>query len=245
MKKFLTWILNHLKLVLGIVTILVTATVVGLVMLNSYTSYQAYEERYNANDLDIRSRVAAEPKRMDIEDDFITYNDDGSIKETKSNYQNQLTAWAEDLKVETEQDEYLVSDSSKLNSYIDSLAEKGGKISYKMTLSAKSFVDIDFVLSSEKENVVNEEDVYGSLDILSNVDFVINGEIMEENLDIKNSGNGPEWHHLVMAGFALPEGDFTIEIRSKSGKEKNMPQVRNISILSSANAAVATEEATE
>ena len=237
MKKVLIWMLNHLKLILISLTVVVTAAVVGLVMLNSYNAYKEYEKKYDQNDLDIRSIAAAEPKRIDFEDDFVEYKADGAISKTKSKYKNKLTAWAEDLTVETTSEETLVKGDSKLNTYIPTL-EKGGTVSYAMTLDNKSFVDIDFVISSELKNDKEDSVVYGVEDLLSSVDFVINGEVMEDVIALENSGKGVEWHHLVMAGFALPEGEFTVAIKSKTGMLTSMPEIRNISFFASANISV-------
>ena len=233
MKKVLTWILNHLVLILGVVVLAVTAAVIGSVMYNSYRSYKAYEEKYYQNDLDLRSLSPADPTRIDFEDDFVTYNDDGSIKNTKSTYKNQLTAWAKDMNVKTTQEEKFVQGSSVLDSYIPTL-EKGGSISINLLIEEKSFMDLDFVISSEYSKETDEGTKYGVDELLNNVSFVINGVTMEEEINLSNSGNGIEWHHLVMAGFALPEGHVTIEIKNNSNKGNLMPEVRNISIFTSA-----------
>lgn len=238
MNKFTTWILNHLKLVLGIVTFTVTFVVIGVVMLSSYNSYQDYEKRYNATDLEVRSAAAASPNRIEFEDDYVTYNNDGSVKSTKSSYKNSFTAWAEDLKVTSSSSEKLVVGDSLLNSYIPNLSA-GGKIALNLTLSEKSFVDIDFVISSDVESQTDEGTVYGVKDLLSSVTFSINGENMEETIDIVSDGPGLNWQHLVMAGFALPAGDLTIEIQSQSNKSKLMPAVRNITVIANADVAFA------
>ena len=216
MKKFGTWCLNHLRLLLGIVTFFVTFLVVGLVMLNSHNAYLAYEKAFIQTDLDVRSMSAAQPTLVEIDDNF------------KSEYKNQLVMAANELKVETTQSSSLVDDD-----YID-LTEKGGSISVALELEEKSFVDIDFVISSKYEQTVEEEKVYGVKDLISNVTFTINGETVEDELvDLPNSGDGLEWHHLIMAGFALPEGPVTVKIESNSGKNALMPQLQSISFYSS------------
>ncbi len=216
MKKVGEWFLNHLKLVLAILTFGITFIVIGVVMLNSYTSYQKYEKLFDANDLEVRSNYAAEPKRIDFEDNF------------KSEYKNKLSFAAADLTVETTQDSYIEND------YID-LTEKGGKISTILSLEEKSFVDIEFVISSEYESKdADENTIYGVQDLLSNVNFVVNGELMEDVIDLANEGNGQEWHHLIMAGFALPVGSVNVTISAESSKAKMMPQLQSITFYSSA-----------
>lgn len=224
MNKVGEWFLNHLKLVLAILTFGITFTIIGVVMLNSYTSYQAYAKKFDANDLEVRSLAAAEPKRIEFEDNF------------KSEYKNKLSLAASDLAVETTQDSYLNND------YID-LTEKGGKVSVALSLEEKSFVDIEFVISSENESQdADKNTVYGVSDLLSNVSFVINGSLMEDVIDLANEGNGQEWHHLVMAGFALPAGPVNVTISAESSKAKMMPQLQSITFYSSAVLSVPSAE---
>ena len=222
MKKVLTWILNHLRIILALIVFPVALLVVGGIVLKSYTSYQAYEKRYDAMDLDVRSQSPAAPKRIDFEDDF------------KSNCKQELSFNAADMNVKTTQEEYLVGD------YID-LTEKGGSVSFALNLEEKSFVDIVFSISSEYKTTVDDEEVYGVENLLTNANFLINGETMEDVVDLKNSGNGPEFHKLVMAGFALPAGDVNVTISSLSGKNALMPQLQNVTFYSNAKLEVATK----
>ena len=109
MKKIGTWILNHAVLVLAIFTFGITLIVIGGVMLNSRLSYDAYEERYNENDLAVRSLSPAQPTNIEILDNF------------KSKQKKKLEFGAEDLKVTSSQQEYIVDD------YIY-LTQAGGEI---------------------------------------------------------------------------------------------------------------------
>lgn len=226
MKKVGTWLLNNLKWIFALVVVAVTAIVVANTMLGSYNDYKAYESTYYENDLEVRSNAPANPLSIEIDDDFASYDANLNVTSTKSRYANKQTVSVEDLKVTTTQAEYIVED------YID-LTEKGGTIALAMTLEEKSFVDIDFVISSVRETKVDDEVTYGVKDLLANVDFIVNGETMEETVDLENSSSDPEWHHLVMSGFALPAGDVTVTIKSKSSKAAMMPQLRNISLFSS------------
>ena len=224
MKKFGTWLLNHLGIILGVVTFAVTFAVIGIVMLNSHNSYLAYEKQFNETDLEIRSLSGAQPKLIEINDNF------------KSEYKNKLALAADELKVTTSQEEYMVDD------YID-LTTAGGKISTKLTLEQKSFVDIDFEIKTEyvKEAASEEEeDEFGIKDLISNVQFVVNGETMEEEaVNLVEEG----FHHLVMVSFALPAGDVTVEMQSTSGKNALMPQLKGITFYSSQVLSVAEEAA--
>ena len=225
MKKFGSWVLDHLKLVFTILTFGITLIVIGLVMLTSYTSYKAYEKKFNQNDLDIRSLSPAQPTSIEIADKF------------KSQFKKRFTfeAGMEELKVTTSQQEYLIGD------YID-LTTSGGTISTSLELEEKSFVDIVFTLSSEYKVTEEDGDVYGVKDLLSNSGFVVNGEAMEEVINLENSGPGQEWHQLVMSGFALPAGPVNVTISSASGKAAMMPQLKSITFYSSKPLSLPSEE---
>ena len=225
MKKVLTWILNHLGIILGVIVFAVTFAVIGSVMLNSKKAYDAYEKQFNQTDLEVRSVSAAQPKLIEINDSF------------KSEYKNSLKLDADELNVITTQESYLSGD------YID-LTEKGGSVNVKLALEEKSFVDIDFEIATEyvKAASGDDEEVPGIQDLLSDVQFVVNGETMEEEgVILDNEG----WHHLLMVSFALPEGDVTVEMKSTSGKNALMPQLKSISFYSSAVLEVAAEEVPE
>ena len=212
MKKVLTWILNHLAIVLGVVVFTTVLVVSGCIMLKSHKDYQAYEVQYNENDLEVRSLFDAQPKYIEIADNF------------KSEYKNELALAADELTVTSSSDTYMVGD------YID-LSSTGGSISVNLSLEERSFVDIDFLLSTEYEYKVDGETEVGIKELLSNVTFVVNGQTMEEE-GINLNGDG--WHHLVMVGFALPEGDVTVKMQSNSGKNAMMPLLKNITFHSSA-----------
>lgn len=213
MSKFGSWVRDHLKLIFTILTFTITLVVIGVVMLNSYTSYKKYEANFNQNDLDVRSLSPAQPTNTEISDNF------------KSQYSKKYSFNAEDLTVSKE--DAIVED------YVD-LTTGGGTISAALALEEKAFVDIVFTISSSYK-VTNEDgdDVYGVTDLLSNVNFVVNGEVMDDVVDLPNNGDGLEWHKLVMSGFAIPAGPISVTISSNSGKQAMMPQVQNITFFSS------------
>ena len=222
MKKFTTWVLDHLKIVAAILVFGVTLIVIGVVMLNSFTSYQKYERDFEQNDLNVRSLSPAQPVNSEIIDDF------------KSSYKNELSFDAKDLKVTTNQTEYLVND------YID-LTDSGGSIAINLELEQKAFVDVVFTVSSEYMVTEDEKSVYGVKDLLNNTSFVINGETMEDVVDLPNAGAGQEWHRLVLAKFALPAGAVKVTVANASGKAAQMPQIKNISFFSSQPLTIAQE----
>lgn len=214
MKKVGTWFLNNLKWIFVVVVLAVTGAVISNNMISSYNSYKAYESAYDQNDLEIRSNAAAAPKYIEINDDF------------KTKYNNEFVLSPEDLVVSTSAEEYMVDD------YID-LTSKGGSINLTLTLEEKSFVDIKFEVASVMETVENEETVYGVKDLLNNVSFSINGEKMDDEVDLPNESGDVEFHNLIMAGFALPAGDVAITIKNNSGKNAYMPLLRGITLFSS------------
>lgn len=223
MKKVINWILNHFVLVGGLLTLVIILGVIGGMMLNSHLSYQEYEKRYDAMDLDVRSAAPAAPGYIEFDNQF------------KSRYPNSLTLTAQELTVTTSQEEYIVND------YID-LTTSGGKISVKLSLEEKSFVDIDFEVATEYITPAaseEDEDEFGIKDLISNVKFTINGESMEEKgVDLVNEG----FNHLIMARFALPAGDVTVEMESLSGKAAMMPQLKGIAFYSTQQLSIAAEE---
>lgn len=223
MKKVINWILNHFVLVGGLLTLVIILGVIGGMMLNSHLSYQAYEKRYDEIDLDVRSAAPATPGYIEFDNQF------------KSRYPNSLTLTAQELTVTTSQEEYIVND------YID-LTTSGGKISVKLSLEEKSFVDIDFEVATKYITPAaseEDEDEFGIKDLISNVKFTINGESMEEKgVDLVNEG----FNHLIMARFALPAGDVTVEMESLSGKAALMPQLKGIAFYSTQQLSLAAEE---
>ena len=219
------WIINHLRAFTAIVVFGITFIIIGVVMIASYGSYKAYERNYYQNDLETRSVAAAAPTAIEINDNFASYNNDGSLQKSASKLKQNVTAWAEDLKVSKEV--AVVSGSNRLDSYLPGLSS-GGTVSVKLDLAQKAFVDIDFVVSS---NYKKDNAIVTTEDLLSNVSFKVNGEVMDEVVDLESDGSEQNWHHVVMSNFALPEGQITIEITNVKNKAAYMPNIRNISIF--------------
>ena len=228
MKKVLNWIINHLVLVVGIIVLVTTLGVVGGKMLKSKSDYGAYEDKYDVNDLEVRSMYDAQPKNVEIIDKFVSYDNNGNIKSNKSGRKNALNVVPEEFTVTTSQQSYISEEG-----YVD-LTASGGKVEISLKLEEKSFVDINFRISSQNSYVENEEEKYGVKELLSNVNFIVNNQTMEGNVNLENSSaNSPEWHNLVMSGFALPAGDVKVVIQNISGKQAMMPNIQCISFFSS------------
>ena len=186
------WILNHLKIVAAILVFGITFIIVGLVMLNSYNSYKDYEKKYYANDLEVRSALAAAPKMVEVNDEF------------KTKYKYTINANAADYNTD-------------------------GTINLALYLDAKSFADIELVVNGKYTD-----------NLLANMSVKVNDSLVED--DTVEFGTKPaegeeaeaEEHHVVFNNFALPEGDFKIEI----SKLKNV-EVNEINVYTSANVALA------
>ena len=186
------WILNHLKIVAAILVFGITAVIIAGVMLGSYASYKDYEKKYYANDLEIRSALAAAPKMVAVNDQF------------KSKYQYTFNADAADYNTD-------------------------GTIKVALYLDAKSFADIEIVVNAKYTN-----------NLLSNMEVKVNDSLVED--DTVEFGSKPaegeeaevEEHRVVFSNFALPEGNFDIEI----GKLKNT-EISQINVFTSAKAALA------
>ena len=184
------WILKHFKISLAVLMFGVTAIVVTIVMVSSYTSYKSYEKTYYANDLEVRSASAAAPKTIAINDKF------------KSQYKKSVKA---------EASEYATD----------------GNVAVNLELAEKSFADIDVYFN------------YGATEnLLANMNIKVNDSlIQQDNLKLDIEGEETEWHHLVMSNFALPEGEFKIQIEGIKNKE--MPEIGNIAIFTSAQVSFA------
>ncbi|MBO6262301.1 MAG: hypothetical protein J6N95_06840 [Bacilli bacterium] len=173
------WFLKHFKIALAILMFGVTAIVVSVVMISSYTSYKNYEKTYYANDLEVRSTSAAAPKTVEINDTF------------KSKYKKSVSA---------EANEYTTD----------------GKIALDLFLEEKSFADIDIHLNYEVSD-----------NLMENMNIKVNGSLIEDEIAYKADG----WHHLILANFALPQGDLKVEIEGVKNKE--MPEIGNIKVFAS------------
>jgi hypothetical protein len=126
MKKFLNWVLNHLKTVLAIVTFTTTIVVIGVVMLNSYNSYKAYEAEYYESDLVTRSEFPPAPKGIFLDNGF------------SSKYKNVLVGGEDELVVSANKVEFSFNLSEK--SFVD----------------IKFYLDVNYVVNSQEPEEVKD-----------------------------------------------------------------------------------------
>ena len=222
MKKVLTWIINHLRIVIGAIAVVALVIVGVSVMVVSYNKYLAEDKKFNENDLLVRSAVEAAPKNININDKFASYKNDGSLKSTKSKLKNSKTAWADELKTDAE---VTLQGQGKTGTYIPNFA---GTVSLDLTVSELTFVDIDFVISSSYVS----DTTYDTKELLDQVNFKVNNAAIEgKDITLANETGEVEFHHLVMKGFAIAAGDLKISISTTSAKANYMPAVRNISVF--------------
>ena len=234
MKKVLSWIVNHLRLVITLSVVAVTLVVVGSVMLSSYISYKNYETQYNADDLEARSKVEPAPKGVDINDKYASFDGNGNVKSSKG-YSKKLTAIATDLTIEqpqnTKEADIVTAVGEGGDAYVPCL-KTDGSVYMTFEVSGQSTnADIIFRLSSSYSKTEDGETTYGIKDLFSYINFKINGIVMDGDVDLPNSSEDQEWHLLVMKNFALAEGQYKVEISPIADKGEYMPDIRSISVL--------------
>ena len=107
----------------------------------------------------------------------------------------------------------------------DNHPDVDGKFIVNMEIKAKSFMDIDIIFNSES-----------TTDLLSLMNIKVNDSLIEESgLVVDRDGDGEaEWHHLIMSDFALPAGEFKLEIAPIA--KKTMPDIQKITFYTSADA---------
>lgn len=126
-------------------------------------------------------------------------------------------------------DEMVTAPAQEVNDgYIASFQ---GKIDIVIDLDDKSFVDLEFVVRVS-------DDVE---DLFANVNFRVNDSLMEDEVTLP----GGNFEHLVLFGFALPEGKTTISVEAKNNKLAAMPDVESITFHSNAGASIHVDEVEE
>lgn len=234
MKKVLSWIVNHLRLVIAVTVSAVTLIVVGSVMLNSYISYKNYEAQCNADDLEARAKVEPAPKGVDINDKYASFGNDGNVKSSKG-YSKKLTALATDLIIEqptsTKDEDKVEVVGEGGDAYVPCLKTDGSVYMTFLVPDQNTNADIIFRLSSPYSKTEDDETIYGVKDLFSYVNFKVNDIVMDGEVDLMNSGEDQDWHLLVMKNFALAEGEYKVEISPIAGKGEFMPDIRSISVL--------------
>ena len=121
------------------------------------------------------------------------------------------------------------------------LTQSGGKIEAAVEIEEKAFVDIVFTISSEYKVTEDGKDVYGIKDLLSNVGLVVNGEKMDDVVDLPDEN----WYQLALTGFAIPAGNVEVTLSNVSGKNSMMPKIRDVTFYSSQRLSLPDEEAAD
>ena len=233
MKKVLTWILNHLKLVVAVTTAVVTLIVVGCVMLASNAAYKANVKKYDENDLRVRSALEASPRTMRINDDFAKYNEKG-VTSTKSTTKNKFTAFADELIIDTN---CSLDGEGKLDTCVVT-GSSGGEVALNLTVDKTTFVDIDFVIATTYFDELKKDE---TSDILDKVSITVNNATVEGSVRYVKTIES-NYHHLVMTGFAIPAGDLNIKFKTTSATGDAVTGIRNISVFADATIATSTAE---
>ena len=234
MKKFVSWILSHLRLVIALSVVTVTLVVVCSVMLHSYVSYKSYEAQVNADDLEARSKVEPAPKGVDINDKYVSFDNNGNAKSSKG-YSKKLTAIAADLKItqptNTKAEDIVTAVGEGGDAYVPCLKTDGGVAMAFSIADRPTNADIVFRVSSPYSKTENGETTYGVKDLFSYVNFKVNDIPMDGEVDLLNDGEEQQWHLIVMKNFALAEGEYKVEVSPIAGKGEYMPDIRSITVL--------------
>jgi len=102
-----------------------------------------------------------------------------------------------------------------------------GTINLGLYLDAKSFADIEVVVSTTYTN-----------NLLANMNIKVNDSLVEDDTIVfgkqVEAEQPVEEHHLVMSNFALPEGDFAISISDLKDTE-----IKTIKVFTSAKVKLA------
>ena len=234
------WFEKHLTLavVLGIGVPCLLAS--GIVMIVDRASYAAYEKQYDQEAEEIRAAFPALPKEVVLDNDYISYNADGSdIASTKSAYKKSFLYYARDAVVAPlSQDvaqKYEKTDDTMLGEYITGLDRRGGAITF--TFRAPTHGDCDIAIAMQT-NWVDENGDYHELENIT--DFI---NIQSNGLDVKTSeiplSVSDGFQHLVLKDAHLIKGEntltFTTNAYNTFGNKDSilyiMPNIRNVVLL--------------
>ena len=240
MANFLNWVKSHLNLavVLGVgVPCLLAA---GIVVAVDRASYAAYEAEYEKQAEELRATFPALPKGAVIDNDFLTYNADGSdVSSSKSSYTKSFLYYARDAVVaplsEQVAQEYVKTDDSMLGEYITGLDRRGGAITFTFRTPSHGYADIAIAM---KTNWVDTDGVYHELsNITDYINIQTNGlDVKTENLKLTVSD---DFQHLVLKDAFLLKGENTLTFATNAyntfGNKDSilyiMPNIRNVALL--------------
>ena len=248
--KFLNWVKKHLILSFVIVIFPIAAIVGGTTFIVSKTQYNSYLKEYNKTQDANKLKIAALPKSVFIDNDYITYGND-EVASSKSSYKNSYLYFARDAVVaplsEEKAQEYKkieANDESKMNEYITSLDRSGGAITFKIEVSEAGYGDIAIAM---RTNWLDNNNTYLAYDnITDQIKIQFNKlEIKTENLTLPSSRD--EFTTLVLKDVVLLKGlntlTFTTSAYNPYKTDANkilyvMPDIRNVAVVCDATAVI-------
>ena len=214
--KFLNWVKNHIPACVAIVCMTVAIIVGGSLVLSSYNSYLAYEQKYYDDNLNAKVSTFPAPTDILIDDDFAVYKENGEVELTKSNYKNSFTLFAKDVSYESAdesdtEDKLITDGEGILNQYLGGMNVAGGSISIDFNLSRNAFLDFDIVLASSLQSA-NGENIVETKDLFNLITLKVNDVKLSSEINLEVNKLGLNWHHLVFESTALKAGNNNILI---------------------------------
>ena len=227
--KIFEWFKKHPIASVAIVGYTVAVIVCGSIMLNSYTSYQRYEKKYNADELELAISRGATPSRVMIEDEY------------KSKYAEKLRVGANELSINSldgNNDDKIAEDAQG-DAYITGMNNaNGGEVSFEFTTDKDAFVDIDIVISSSLQS---GDTIAKTENLMKLVSFSVNDARADGDVVLDVDEEDPElnWHRLILKKVPLQAGDSKLVIASvgnnpKQSGVKVMPNIMSVAFYSNA-----------
>lgn len=228
--KLFDWFKKHPIAGTAIVGYTVAVIICGSIVINSYVQYQAYEKKYNADELALRLETGSVPAKVMVDDNYA------------SRYKKQLSVGAEDLTINSldgNNDKVVTDDNG---TYITGMNNaNGGEVSLDFTIDKDAFVDIDIVLASslQKGDTITDTE-----NLMKLVSFSVNDNRADGDVKLTVDEEEPEqnWHHLILKKVPVAAGDAKLAIASigtnpnKSGT-KVMPDIMSVTLYSGAKIA--------
>lgn len=245
--KFLNWLKNHIVLGTVIFAFPVAAIVAGVSFGVSKGKYDAYLVEYNKTQEANKLKIAALPKSVAIDNDYITYGND-TVDNTKSTYKNSYLYFARDAVVaplsEDKAQEYKkidADDTSKLNEYVTGLDRSGGAITFKIEVEEACYGDVAVAMMTNWLDDTNSYLPYENISDQIKIQFN-KLEVKTENLGIP--GTRDEFTTLVLKDVILLKGvntlTFTTSAYNPYKTDSNkilyvMPDIRNVVVMCDSN----------
>lgn len=221
--------------------------VAGFTFLKSYNDYKAYEKEYNEGVDAIKAKFPVLPKKVFIDDDYVSYSADGeSVDQSKSEFEKDYLFYAEDAFVkplsEAKKQEYkkIAGDDTPLGTYMTGLDRMGGEITFSFETENHGMSDICLAI---RTNYIDSQGVYHKLENIT--DYI---KIQVNRLDLKTenlalSEDRDDFHELVFQDTFLIKGTNTITLTTSAynGLDTKddvlyvMPDIRNMTVLTDVN----------